>query len=71
MDFKRIKIISSGGIDDGGLLERPGIGKSVVKNYRDFNIQTIAGIQNIKYKVRKEILFHIAELRSKPAYHGS
>jgi len=50
MDFKRIKMASSGRVNDGGLLDPPGIGKSVVKNYRDFNIQTIAGMQNIKYK---------------------
>jgi hypothetical protein len=50
MDFKRIKMASSGKVNDGGLLDPHGIGKSVVKNYRDFNIQTIAGMQNIKYK---------------------
>jgi len=38
MDFKRIKMASSGKVNDGGLLAPPGIGKSVVKNYRDFNI---------------------------------
>jgi len=50
MDFKRIKMASSGKVNDGGLLDPHGIGKSIVKNYRDFNIQTIAGMQNIKYK---------------------
>ena len=54
MDFKRIKMASSGKVNDGGLLDPHGIGKSIVKNYRNFNIQTIAGMQNIKYKAASE-----------------